>query len=136
MKKASDILLLIGAIFTIFAAIGCLIGMIVLFVFASPNYTQVLVDAIKSGEIHSDVQGSAEEIAAVLQLGFRFGGIGCLVATLCEVAVVVVAFVARAKQTTGLYIASLVLGVLGGSLLVLLGSIFGLVGLSEEKKAA
>lgn len=136
MRKASDILLIIGAIFSILGAIGCLIATIVLFVMASPEYTQYIIDAIKAGTVKTDIPGTPEEIAAIIQAGIRIGAIACIFALLFEIAAAVLAFVAKAKGTTGLYIASLVLGVLAGHVLILLGSIFGLVSGSEQKQAA
>ena len=136
MRKASDILLIIGAVFCILGAIGCLIGAISCFVLSSPAYTQIIIDGINSGTVHSDIQGAPEEIAAIIQTGIRIGGVACIFALLIEIAAVILAFLAKAKATTGLYIASLVLGVLAGSFLVLLGSIFGLVSASERKQVA
>ena len=134
MRKASDILLIIGAVFCILGAIGCLIATIVLFVMASPEYTQYIIDAIKAGTVHSDIPGTPEEIAAIVQASLRIAAIACIFALLFQVAAAVLSFVAKAKATTGLYIASLVLGVLAGNVLTLLGSIFGLVGVNEQQQ--
>ena len=59
-------------------------------------------------------------------------GIGFLLGTLIEIALAVVLWFARNRRTTGLFVATIVLGALGGNVLPILGSIFGLVANGQE----
>ena len=136
MKNTSDILIIIGFVFRILCAVGCLIGMFVLFAFASPEAREAIIAGIRDGSITSSMSGTPEQQADLVIMGLRIGAIGCLVGMLFDIAVAVVSFVAMKKATLGLYIASLVLAILSGALLTLIGSIFGIVSVSEKPKEA
>ena len=134
MKEASKILLLIGFIFGILGSVGFLIAMIVFFVLASPAMREIIIEGINNGTVKSDFPGSPEEIATFVQQVFNGAAIGFLFAVLFSIAMCVIAMIARSKETSALYITSIVFSVLGANVLILLGSIFGLVELSQPKK--
>lgn len=131
MKKASDILLLIGFIFGIVGAVFTLVLVIVLF--AMGNSQEVIIQGLKEGTIHTSYVGTVEEQAAVVCALFRGLAIGALIGFFIEVALCVVAAITRKKQTSGFYIGTLVLSVLCGSILIIVGAILGLVDNSTNK---
>ena len=131
MKKASEILLLIGFILGILSVVGTLVTSIVFFVLGSPAFYDTLLAGLKDGSTKSDFPGSPEEQAALIQAMFNIIGACCIVGMLVEVAAVIVAFFARQRQTQGLYIATIVLGVLSGGTCLLVGSIFGLIAVNR-----
>ena len=132
MKKASEILLLIGFILGIISAVGTLVTSIVFFVLGSPALTETFVNGLIDGSIKSDLPGTPEEQAALIQAIFTTVGACCIVGLLVELASVIVAFFARQRQTQPLYIATIVLGVLAGGACLLVGSIFGLIAVNRN----
>ena len=136
MRKASEVLTLIGFIFAILGAVGCLIGMIVCFVMASPEVKEHTIQMINEGTITvNGYNGSAEEIATALQVAYTGAAIACLIETLVCVAAAILVMLARTKKLLGLYVASIVLGALGGGICIILGSIFGIVANNQENNA-
>lgn len=133
MKKASEILLLIGFIFAIISAVGLLIAAIVFFVLGSPAFKEMVIEGINNGSIVvNGYSGSAEEAANIYQAAMIGAGVGMLIAMALEVAGTIVCFMARTRQTQGLYIATIVLGALGCGPCLVVGGIFGLVALSQK----
>ena len=108
-----------------------LAGAIALIVFSGPQYTSMIIEGLQNGSIQSTLPGTPEQVTAQIQLMFLVFGIVLAV----EVAIIsgsaAVAFLAKSKQTSGLYIANIVLGVLSGSVLLIVGGILGLVGRNE-----
>ena len=135
MKKASDILLLLGAVLSFVSLIGLLIAGIILFVFASPAFTQVLIDGVNNGTVHSSAEGTPEEIAAFVQSVLLAVGIIMFV---CMVPIVVSAvFALRARKypdTTHLIVALVLAIIFGGNLVIVIGAILGLVEDNNQKK--
>ena len=131
MKKIGNVLLLIAGILAIFAAVASLAGAIALIVFSGPQCTSMIIEGLQNGSIQSTLPGTPEQVTAQIQLMFLVFGIVLAV----EVAIIsgsaAVAFLAKSKQTSGLYIANIVLGVLSGSVLLIVGGILGLVGRNE-----
>ena len=131
MRKIGNVLLIIAGVFAILGSVGCLIGGIVLFVFSSPQYTAMIIEGLENGTIRSTLPGTPEQVAMQVQLMFLIFAIVLIVEVAIAIGCAVVAFLARSKQSGGLYIANIVLGVLNGSLFSVLGGIFGLVGKDE-----
>ena len=131
MRKIGNVLLLIAGILAIFAAVASLAGAIASIVFSGPQYTSMIIEGLQNGSIQSTLPGTPEQVTAQIQLMFLVFGIVLAV----EVAIIsgsaAVAFLAKSKQTSGLYIANIVLGVLSGSVLLIVGGILGLVGRNE-----
>ncbi len=128
MKKASSVLLLIGAILSFVGILFYIIFGSVMFGLASPANTQMIIDGINNGSITvSGVSGTPEQIAAYLQQVASGLGVFFLITGLFSIVPGILALIARKKQTTGLYVATLVLSILAGfNIITLLGSIFGL----------
>ena len=134
MKKASDVLIIIGFIFGCITVVGLLIGTIVLFIMASPQYKEMIIDMLERKQIHSDIPGTVEQQYEVIKAMLIGSAIGTLVATLLTGAMCIVCMIARSKVTMGLYIATIVLSVLGGNILVVVGGALGIVSITDEKE--
>lgn len=134
MKKASNILLLLSAIFGIFGVITLVIVGAMFLVFTSPEAKEAIIKGIQDGTIHTTLPGTIEEQAVAIQGMFMGIGIGLLIGAAVTVGGVVIYFLARSKDTMALYITALVLSILGGSILAFLGSLFGLITKSQEKQ--
>ena len=135
MKKASEILLLIGFILAIVGAVGLFITAIVFFVLGSPAMREMIIEGINNGTIViNGFTGTAEEAATIYQAAMLGTGFGMLVGAAVEVGGAVVCFLARQKQRQGLYIATIVLGALGAGACLIVGGIFGLVACATKKE--
>ena len=136
MRKASDILLIIGAVLGFIGAIFSAIGAIPMFMFTTPESKELIIKGINDGSINvSGIQGSAEEIAAWIQTVFMVLAIIMLVCAIPMIIGGVLALRARKTQSNGLYIAAMVVGIIfGGNIVTLIGSIFGLVENSNGNK--
>ena len=134
MKKIGNIMLLVAGIYTIVGAISCLASAIICFVFSSPLLTPEIIKAIEAGQIHSSFPGTPAEIAAQIQIMLLVGGIVCAVEILFSAACAFIAFFGRIKQTEGLYIANIVLGVVNGSPFSIAGGVLGVIATAKEKK--
>ncbi len=133
MKKASNILLLIGGILTLVSLGGLLIAGIVLVVLGSPALTPYLIEGINNGTVHTSFPGTPEEQVALIQTVLSTTGT-CLLLYMIPVTVAgVFAFIARSKQRTGFYVAAIVLAAIFTYCApVIVGSIFGLITESRE----
>ena len=127
MKKASNIILLIGAILSFASIIGLLIGAIILFVLGSPVCTQFIIDGINNGSINSSYGGSVEEVATFVQLTLIITAVVLLIVAVPTVASGILALRARRLEKEGLYIASIVLGVVCGNVIIIVGAILGML---------
>ncbi len=127
MKKASNILLLVGGILQIVCALTFLILGIVFIAMASPASADLIREGLESGTIHSDIQGSTEEIIQALQIVFTALAVVFFVFTLFGVIGTIVTFSAKKKQTKGSFIAAIIFGVLSGPVVPAVGGIFGLI---------
>ena len=135
MKKASKILLLIGAILAIFMVI--LWGVLSIVYFAAAALLQGVLD----GTVVVDAE-TAKRVAELLQNmtiqdAIRYSqtiAIIFLVLALLSLAACILGFISKNKENKGLFIADIVLGLLSGCLLNLLGGVFGLVAAYTKKE--
>ena len=127
MRKIGNILLLIAGILTILGTVGYIVASIMLFVFSGPAYKDALIEGLTNGTIHSSLPGTPEQVAGEIQVIFLAFAIVCAVEVLFAIGCAVVAFLARSKQSSGLYIANIVLGVLNGSIFSIIGGILGVL---------
>ena len=98
MKKASDICLIIGGVLAILNAIGFLVASIIMFVFASPAFKQMVIEGLQNGSIKSSLPGTPEEVATALQVVFLGLGCGFLPFFLFAVLSAVFSFIAPKKE--------------------------------------
>ena len=127
MRKIGNILILVGSIIAIVSILGLVIASIVMFVLSSPAMHTFIVEGLENGTISSSFNGDAESVAKQIQALMLMIGIILLVITLPTIAVAIVGFSARSKETQGLYIAVLVFAVLSGTLINIIGSVLGLI---------
>ena len=134
MKKVSNVVLLIGGILAFLEVFGLIVAGIVMLVLGSPACTNIIVEGVKNGTVHvSGQEGTPEEIAVVAQLILVITGIVMFLISLPTVAAGVVALIARVKEKDGLYIASIVLGIVSGYNFVIIAG--GILGLIKEKNS-
>ena len=134
MKKAYNILYLIGFILCIVSAVALLVPSPILFVLGvSPKINDILVQFINDYGTNEHLVENKEIVADLIQFGFVFSAIMFIVlGLLC----VVNAFVVRRatkEETRALYIATIVLGVFT-SMAASAGGILGLIYLSKKPK--
>ena len=130
MKKAAKILFIISSVLSYIYAVLFLATVVVLIVFGTPACTQILVDGLKNGTIHSSIQGTPEQVAGIIQGIFMITG--C-----CSIPFVIFAFISgivstlgAKKDTSTIYILNIVFGVLSG---VILNTVAGVLGLLAPK---
>ena len=135
MKKASNILLIVGAITSIVAVISVLITAIVFLLFTSDVAKDEIKKMYEDGQITSSQHFATSEEAVNFFVGM-FGGIGTflLIYSIVIIANVVISFVAKAKSSKPLYIVSIVFGVIASNVFSLVGSILGLVAVSVKQE--
>lgn len=132
MRKASKIILLICAVLGIISALGLLVSTILMFVFASPGMTEQIQQMIADGTIHSSYSGTPEEVTRAVQFTFLIVGIVLLVVLVFEIPLIVLDFVGYKKESSGLFIAIIILSIMSGSILNIIGGVLGLI--PEETK--
>ena len=129
MRKASKVLLLVGAILSIAMAVSAFVGMIVMFALGSDASKQLLIDMINNGQVKTDLQGTPEEIATLLQMTYNGIGAALTVSTVFAILNSIFAFRARGaeKPSKALSILNIVFGILSGVEVNAVGGIFALV---------
>ena len=132
MRKASEIILLVGAIVSIVAAVVyATIGGVFAALGALP--TEEVVKAIQDGTWRTDVPGTVEQQAEAIKLIFTGLGVMFLVFGVLCVPNAVFGFMARTRKTQALYVCNIVFGVLSGTEITLVGGIFGLIANGQEE---
>lgn len=131
MRKASDIILLVGAIISIVCVLVFLIIGIIM-TLAGQLSTEEIIKAMNEGKYTTDVPGTPEEKAAAIKAILTGTGIFFLVVAVLGVVNAVLGFVARVKKSTPLYVANIVFGVLSLTEVTLVGGIFGLIANGQE----
>lgn len=135
MRKASRILLLIGAIISIVLVVTFLILGIVFAYLGSPAAVDAIREGIRNGSIV--VEGSSSDIELAIQVyqsSMLSSAVTFFVLFALNIANTVLSFIARVKQTKALYILSIVFGGVSGSEVSLIGGIFGLVANSRGEE--
>ena len=126
MNNAKSILLLIGGIISIIAAIGIIVTGLVTIVLASPAFASFLEEAIESGSITTDIPD-----LDALRLFLTIIGTSIMFMAVLPVACAIISFVAKNKDSKGLYVACIVFGFLSGGYLSLIGGVIGVLDTSN-----
>ena len=138
MRKASQILLLIGAIISIVVTVIFLVlAGFFMISGTSAEAKQIIAEGIRNGSITVNVPGAvteAEKVEAV-QATYVVLGVMFIFFALFGIVNTVLAFISRSKKSTGLFVCNIVFGFLSGTEVTLLGGIFGLVANSNEKNS-
>jgi len=132
MKRAANILLLVGAIIAIVSTVLYLIAGIVFLVLGAIDKA-TMIQWIQDGTVHTGVNGSAEEQAIAVKAVFLVVGVVFLVLTAFSLADSIIAFKGRNAQTKTLYILNIVFGALSGVVVNLVGGILGVVAVCQEE---
>ncbi|MBR6071859.1 MAG: hypothetical protein IKP77_03380 [Acholeplasmatales bacterium] len=127
MKKAGNVLIIIGIILTSLSTIGLVIAGIVFMVLSNPENKQEIMKGIADGTINTSFEGSLSEQADMVLILLKTLGIVFVIASVYLLIDIIVSSLAVKRKTKGLYIAVIVLNVLFFNLLLFLGGIFGLV---------
>lgn len=125
MKKASDILLIIGFVLGILGVIIGIVLTITLFAFAGNR--DAIIEGLQNGTIHTSFVGTVEQQADAIIRIARGAAIGGLVGVILSIVFCVVSLLAERKGTAGLYIAALIFSVLATNIVSIVGAILGLV---------
>ena len=127
MKKASDILILIGYVFSILSSVA-LLGIAILFVVIStPIAKDIIIQGLESGAIHTDFVGPVEEQVRQIQILFAGLSVMFFVLTAFYITCTVFAFLSTHKDNQGFVIAALVFSILCGNVILIVGEILRLV---------
>lgn len=134
MKKASDICLIIGGVLAILCAIGFLVSGIIMLVFASPQFKEMIIKGLEEGTIHTTLPGTPEQVATIVQQAFLIAGACFLPGVVLAILSAVFSFMGPKRHTNTIYILNIVFGVLGGSVVNTIGGIIGLIVPENERK--
>ena len=135
MKKASDILLLIGGIVAAVCIFAYLMCGVVFMILSMPFFTPYLAEGIREGIVHTsmgDINMTPEEIAALIQLLFIIYAVVFYVITAFTVVSCIFAFRARKAQSSAMYILNIVFGVIGCTVVNTVGGVLGLIALKKS----
>ena len=134
MRKASNILYMIGIVMALLNLTALVVMSFATFSIASPGYTSTLISQLESGAVTTDFPGTYAEQAAQLQKMFLVFAIILTVFTVIGAAKFVLSITAKRSQDKRFNIVSLVLGALSLDVLIVLASILALVALKEERE--
>lgn len=135
MKKASHILLIVGSIMAIFAALTfVIVGIVFIAVFSDLN---AIVQAIQNGQVKVEgIPGTPEEQAKALQLLAYTIAIVFLVLVIPTIVCCILGFTSLGKEKTrGFCIAGIVLSVLSVNQVSLAGFILKLIVKIKSERA-
>ena len=130
LKKAAQIVMLVGAILGIVSIVGLLIAAIVFFIVG--GNADLIRQMIADGTIKTTAQGTPEEIAQVVATVFVALGVFCIVLVVPALVAAILGFKNKSVVSKGGLIATIVLSVLGCNTVLLVGSILGVVVVGRE----
>lgn len=125
MKKAKEILLLVGGILQIAGAVGFAIAGLVFAILS--GLKDFIVEGLSNGTITSDLPGTPEEQAAAVSVLFITFAVLFFLFTAFNIVGAIITFKARKAESKPLLIATIVFGVLGGTEVAAVGAVFGLI---------
>ncbi|MBQ9448350.1 MAG: hypothetical protein IJU60_00560 [Acholeplasmatales bacterium] len=131
MRTASRTLLLVGAILSIV----CILTFLIIggvFSFVGSLSVEEIVKGINDGSINSSFEGTVQEQAEAIKLTFTVIGVVFLVLGVCCIPNAVLGFMGMKKRVNAFYVCNIVFGALSGTVVTILGGIFGLVANAQE----
>ena len=129
MKRASKVLLTVGAIYSLVVAITFVFCMIMFIIFSLPFFMDLVRQGLESGEISTNIESVDAALmftqAVFITCAVTFGilSIFCFINSSF-------AFKARKEQTRSLLILNIVFGFLSGVEINAVGGILGLIALN------
>ena len=130
MKKAVNILFLVGAIVSLVTVFVLTITGI--FLFSISSNTALIRRLIEEGVITTSYQGSESEVIQMVQTTLRIAAVFVIIYSLFAVVCAILAFRARSNPNKLNCILNIVFGGLGGITVIIVASILGLVALNNE----
>ena len=127
LKKAANILFLVGAIFAIVWAVGYLVGGIVTAVLGG---SQVFKDAFIEAAQKADPEATAETIEAayaLVQSTLISSAVFCFICFAFCIPSAIFSFKARNSDKKAFFILNIIFGVLSWTIVNVVGAVFGLV---------
>ena len=137
MKKASDILLLVGGIVAAVCIFIYLLCGVMFTVMSLPFFTPYIAEGIREGIVTTamgDISMSPEELAALIQMLFTVYAVIFYIITVFTVVSCIFAFSARKAQSSAMYILNIVFGVIGCTVVNTVGGILGLIALKKSRQ--
>lgn len=129
MKKASRIILMVGAIFGFISTISLLICGTICLVLASPAMTNLIREGLQNGTITSSE--STEVAIAIWQATFLGYGIFMLLYQFVILAASIIGLIARKRESKTLYVVAIVFGAIGNDI-ILAGAILGRIAIRHQ----
>lgn len=127
MKRASEVLILIGTILSfVTCGIMAIVGIVCLIV-GSDAVKEALIEGIENGSITTTISDNAETAAAILQITFRTLGIVYIVWAVLLLTNGIVASNTRHNPSKNGYILNIVFGFLSCLSVNAVGGIFGVI---------
>ena len=141
MKKASKILLTVAFIIGLIAAIGCLIGGVVVAVlaFVSPELfsTSDIAIMIKQAFAEMEIDVDEETLALIIKAAIALVYlIFCIIGFIVLLIVAIVAKKGTKAKRQGILIANIIFGFLGSSIFSIVGGVLGIIALKQEANRA
>ena len=130
MKKAANILFLIGMILSILTAIGYLIsGIICLAANNAPELKEQLIQVLENNHIPQ-----AQMIANLIQRSLIGSAISAFISCGFAIANAPISWNGRTKGNTTIYVLNIVFGILSGVIINVVGAILALIADGNTKK--
>ncbi|MBE6141360.1 MAG: hypothetical protein E7175_00710 [Erysipelotrichaceae bacterium] len=133
MRKASNMLMIIGFVLGIFATMLIIAFTVFFFIIAGPGYKDELINQIASGSLVTNYSGTVEEQAVQVQALFLPLAIFFLFESIISISYLTISMITRIKRKLPLYIITIAGSALGGNIPLLLGTIFSLVADHQEE---
>ena len=135
MKRVANILLLVGGIIGIVLAVTYFVTAIVYFILSSPVFAETLIEGLRNGTITTDFKGGdLAEAVVYVQAAFATVAIVFISLVPFTVASAIICFVGRKKQSMPLYIANIVFGVLGSTIVNTVAGVLGVIATAKERR--
>lgn len=135
MKNVSRTFLLIGAILSLLAFFGFIIGGVVCIYTSKTVTIDTIRELLEKIELWYFVAGEGEERARFILPALELSGYFFIFCGILAIPTAVLAFVGRNKPTTGVLVTIIVMGIVAwNTIFVILGAIFALVANGQERK--
>ena len=127
--KVSKVLMTVGAILEIVAAVSVFICGVVFFVLAAPALKDFVLELIDKGviKVHNNTGVSNEEILTIIQGAFIAVGVTLILLVPLFVVAAVIGFKGREPKDRGILIANIVMGAITSEYFLLVAGILGVI---------
>ena len=133
MRKASNIVLLVGAIVSYLLTALFIILSAIFFILGSPNNEQFIIDGLNNGTIQTSFNGTVEEKAAFIQLLSTSFGIAFVIVAILALLSGFMSLSARKKPTPTRLVLAIIFGAISGVTVPIIGAVFGFIANSKNE---